>query len=57
MPNVPPWISKVTSMTMKVINRIGSRYGKSLGSASAAAKLTAPRIPAQPITSGTEGRG
>ena len=42
---------------MKVINRIASRLGKAIGSDRAAARLTAPRIPAHPMNNGTEGGG
>ena len=43
--SVRPWITSEPSTTAKAVSRIRSRYGKSSGSANAAASVTMPRMP------------
>ena len=50
--SVRPCPTSVTRMTTNVRNTIRSRPGTSIGSASAAASETAPRIPAHEMTTG-----
>ena len=54
--SVMPWTTSVPSTTENAVNRIRSRYGNAgtvappVGSASAAASVTIPRMPHQPTT-------
>ena len=48
--SVSPWMTSVPSTTQNAVSTIRSRYGKPAGSASAAASVTMPRMPAQAMT-------
>ena len=45
-----PWISSVPATTVNAISSRISRWGVSCGITNAAARVTTPRIPAQPST-------
>ena len=47
--SVPPCRTSVTRTTEKAVKRTRSRPGNAAGRASAAARVTIPRIPLQPI--------